>query len=318
MENYHRHQKLKQLSKQTQLVDQNFSNGIMLNALAALENLAIYYGYKGKRIFDYYSGYARRDSDQELVNAVVLQLEIFRSSHYNYTTVYSSYDFPTNLTNEQVIKHVKDWKKHIPKQIEIYYDEMLNYLYGNSNVSGITNIIEKKKKEMGPTTEEDLARVGRAAPFVNTDMFNQMDKVKQSYEKKGDFEIKAHLNRNQDENAEMKDLNVNDQNYVKQAKIFHQIEKEIETFFYRVCQNFQVSSLEFNMFNKNVEQFQNFITGMNPGESEILEKINLYKSYIDNIAKKCGTLKDNDINKLIEICEGIIKLYSSKKQSQIA
>ena len=52
MENYHRHQKLKQLSKQTQLVDQNFSNGIMLNALAALENLAIYYGYKGKRIFE--------------------------------------------------------------------------------------------------------------------------------------------------------------------------------------------------------------------------------------------------------------------------
>ena len=282
MENYHRHQKLKQLSKQTQLVDQNFSNGIMLNALAALENLAIYYGYKGKRIFDYYSGYARRDSEQELVNAVVLQLEIFRSSHYNYTTVYSSYDFPKNLTNEQVIKHVKDWKKPIPKQIEIYYDEMLNYLYGNSNVSGITNIIEKKKKEMGPTTEEDLARVGRAAPFVNTDMFNQMDKVKQSYEKKGDFEIKAHLNRNQDENAEMKDLNVNDQNYVKQAKIFHQIEKEIETFFYKVCQNFQMSSLEFNMFNKNVEQFQNFITGMNPGESEILEKINLYKKVTKN------------------------------------
>ena len=27
----------KQLSKQTQLVDQNFSNGIMLNALSALE-----------------------------------------------------------------------------------------------------------------------------------------------------------------------------------------------------------------------------------------------------------------------------------------
>ena len=318
MENYLRHQKLKQLSKQTQLVDQNFSNGIMLNALAALENLAIYYGYKGKRIFDYYSGYARRDSEQELVNAVVLQLEIFRSSHYNYTTVYSSYDYPKNLTNEQVIKHVKDWKKHIPKQIEIYYDEMLNYLYGNSNVSGITNIIEKKKKEMGPTTEEDLARVGRAAPFVNTDMFNQMDKVKQSYEKKGNFEIEAHLNRNQDENTEMKDLNINDQNYVKQAKIFHQIENEIETFFYKVCQNSQVTALEFNMFNKNVEQFQNFITGMNPGESEILKKINLYKSYIDNIVKKSGTLKDNDINKLIEICEGIIKLYSSKKQSQIA
>ena len=33
-----------QLSKQTQLIDQNFSNEIMLNALAALENLAIFEG----------------------------------------------------------------------------------------------------------------------------------------------------------------------------------------------------------------------------------------------------------------------------------
>jgi hypothetical protein len=136
-----KYQYQKQLSKQTQLIDQNFSNGIMLNALAALENLAIYYGYKGKMIFDYYSGYARRNSEKELVNAVILQLEIFRSSHYNYTSVYSSYDFPKNLTNEQVIKIVKEWKKIIPKKIQIYYDEMLNYLYGNSNVSGISDKI---------------------------------------------------------------------------------------------------------------------------------------------------------------------------------
>ena len=61
-----KYQYQKQLSKQTQLIDQNFSNGIMLNALAALENLAIYYGYKGKMIFDYYSGYARRNSEKEL------------------------------------------------------------------------------------------------------------------------------------------------------------------------------------------------------------------------------------------------------------
>ena len=34
----------KQLSKQSQLIDQNFSNEIMLNTIAALENLAFYYG----------------------------------------------------------------------------------------------------------------------------------------------------------------------------------------------------------------------------------------------------------------------------------
>ena len=252
-----RYQYQKQLSKQTQLIDQNFSNGIMLNALAALENLAIYYGYKGKMIFDYYSGYARRNSEKELVNAVILQLEIFRSSHFNYTSVYSSYDFPKNLTNEQVIKIVKEWKKIIPKKIQIYYDEMLNYLYGNSNVSGISDKIEKKRKEMGPTTEEDLARIARAAPFVNTNMYKQMEKVKQSYEKNGDYDIKAHLNENQEENVDMKDLYNNDQKVAEQERYFNQIEENIESFFKKIQSKSQINDSDFKMLFENVEKFQN-------------------------------------------------------------
>jgi hypothetical protein len=319
MENYHRHQKLKQLSKQTQLVDQNFSNGIMLNALAALENLAIYYGYKGKRIFDYYSGYARRDSEQELVKAVVLQLEIFRSSHYNYTTVYSSYDFPKNLTNEQVIKHVKDWKKHIPKQIEIYYDEMLNYLYGNSNVSGISDKIEKKRKEMGPTTEEDLARIARAAPFVNTNMYKQMEKVKQSYEKNGDYDIKAHLNENQEENVDMKDLYNNDQKVAEQERYFNQIEENIESFFKKIQSKSQINESDFKMLFENVDKFQIYYVAMNFGEEKIKYKISLYNSFKGSIYQNLvGIVKEAVINQLLEICERIIACYNKKKTSQIA
>ena len=93
----------KQISKQSQLVDQNFSNGIMLNALSALENLAIFSGYKGKTIFGYYSGYAHRNSEKELVNAVILQLEIFRASHSNYNLVYSNYDFHRRKQNQSLV-----------------------------------------------------------------------------------------------------------------------------------------------------------------------------------------------------------------------
>ena len=118
-------QKQKQLSKQSQLVDQNFSNGIMLNCIAALENLAFFYGYKGKRIFDYYSGYASRKSENELINAVIIQLEVFRASHSNYSMVYSSYDFPKNLSKEQIIKIINDWKKVLHrKEVVIYFDEI--------------------------------------------------------------------------------------------------------------------------------------------------------------------------------------------------
>jgi hypothetical protein len=314
-----KYQYQKQLSKQTQLIDQNFSNGIMLNALAALENLAIYYGYKGKMIFDYYSGYARRNSEKELVNAVILQLEIFRSSHFNYTSVYSSYDFPKNLTNEQVIKIVKEWKKIIPKKIQIYYDEMLNYLYGNSNVSGISDKIEKKRKEMGPTTEEDLARIARAAPFVNTNMYKQMEKVKQSYEKNGDYDIKAHLNENQEENVDMKDLYNNDQKVAEQERYFNQIEENIESFFKKIQSKSQINESDFKMLFENVDKFQIYYVAMNFGEEKIKYKISLYNSFKESTYKNLvGIAKENVVSKLIEICERIIDCYNKKKPSQIA
>ena len=314
-----KYQYQKQLSKQTQLIDQNFSNGIMLNALAALENLAIYYGYKGKMIFDYYSGYARRNSEKELVNAVILQLEIFRSSHFNYTSVYSSYDFPKNLTNEQVIKIVKEWKKIIPKKIQIYYDEMLNYLYGNSNVSGISDKIEKKRKEMGPTTEEDLARIARAAPFVNTNMYKQMEKVKQSYEKNGDYDIKAHLNENQEENVDMKDLYNNDQKVAEQERYFNQIEENIESFFKKIQSKSQINDSDFKMLFENVDKFQIYYVAMNFGEEKIKYKISLYNSFKESTYKNLvGIVTQTVINQLLEICERIIACYNKKKPSQIA
>jgi hypothetical protein len=313
-----RYQYQKQLSKQTQLIDQNFSNGIMLNALAALENLAIYYGYKGKMIFDYYSGYSRRNSEKELVNAVILQLEIFRSSHFNYTSVYSSYDFPKNLTNEQVIKIVKEWKKIIPKKIQIYYDEMLNYLYGNSNVSGISDKIEKKRKEMGPTTEEDLARIARAAPFVNTNMYKQMEKVKQSYEKNGDYDIKAHLNENQEENVDMKDLYNNDQKVAEQERYFNQIEENIESFFKKIQSKSQINESDFKMLFENVDKFQIYYVAMNFGEEKIKYKISLYNSFKESTYKNlAGIVNEAVINQLLEICERIIACYNKKKPSPI-
>ena len=143
-------QELKQLSKQAQLNAQNFSNQIMLNCLAALENLAYFHGYQGPRIFDYYSGYAPRNNEKELVDAIIMQLEVFRASYTNYSSIYNDYDFPQNLTKDQIIKIVLDWKKVIPyAEIKVFYDEIINYLNGSSDTSGISGIIEKKKKGMG-------------------------------------------------------------------------------------------------------------------------------------------------------------------------
>ena len=220
-----------QMSKQAQLNAQNFSNQIMLNCLAALENLAYFYGYKGPRIFDYYSGYAPRNNEKELVDAIIMQLEVFRASYSNYSSIYNNYDFPKNLTKDQIIKIVLDWKKFIPyAEIKVFYDEIINYLNGSSDTSGISGIIEKKKKEWGPTTEKQLSRIAKATPFINSRMHNEMERVKQSYQN-GNYEIKANLYQNQNDDVEMADLNKNDQKTEELIKKFNETEKKNRIYF---------------------------------------------------------------------------------------
>ena len=313
------HYQQKLLSKQSQLVDQNFSNGIMLNALSALENLAIFSGYKGKTIFGYYSGYAHRNNEKELVNAVILQLEIFRASHSNYSLVYSDYDFPKNLTREEIIKYVKDWKKAVPKDLQVFYKEILNYLQGNSNYSGISDILDKKRKEFGPTTEEDLSRIARSAPYINTNMHKQYEQVKNSYDKTGSYDIRAHLNENPEDNIDMRDLNNYDQKLEEQNKHFKILEKKIESFFTNVVYTSSIKENDFNELKENVEIFQNCVIEMNLGENEIMKKIKLYRSYKENIQKVLtGIVNSNVIALLVDICDRMIIYYSKRNPNSIA
>lgn len=304
-------QKQKQLSKQRQLIDQNFSNEIMLNAISALENLAFFYGFKGKRVFDYYSGYAHAQSENELVNAVILQLEIFRNSHSNYSSIYENYDFPKNLNKEQIINYIKDWKKSIPNKTQIYYDEIISYLNGYSNSSGITNIIDKKKKEWGPTTKEDLERIGRSAPFINTKMFNTMDRITENYNKSGTYEIMANLNKNREDNIDMHNLNQYDQKYSEQYKNFIVVEKKIEKFFEILfTSNYCLKDSDVQELKKLVELFQKLINDITFEEKEIKIKIGLYKSYKDKIPH---IFQDtNAINFFNGICNNIIYYYSQR------
>ena len=300
----------KQLSKQSQLIDQSFSNGIMLNAIAALENLAFYYGYNGKRIFDYYSGYAKRTSENELVNAAIIQLEIFRNSHLNYSSIYEEYNFPKNLSKEQIIKTIKDWKKVVPQANKEFYQEILNYLNGNSDFSGISETINQKKKEWGPTTKKDLERIGRNAPFINTQMFNQMEIVKENYDKNGNYEIMANLNKNREDDIDMQRLNQYEQQFSQQEMNFRIVEKKLNSFFEHLIMTRTLKNSDVEEVKQLVVSFRNLINGIGFGEVEIKQKINLFKNYKENI--KTIFIDKNALNFFSSICDEIISIYLKK------
>ena len=300
----------KQLSKQSQLIDQSFSNGIMLNAIAALENLAFYYGYNGKRIFDYYSGYAKRTSENELVNAAIIQLEIFRNSHLNYSSIYEEYNFPKNLSKEQIIKTIKDWKKVVPQANKEFYQEILNYLNGNSDFSGISETINQKKKEWGPTTKKDLERIGRNAPFINTQMFNQMEIVKENYDKNGNYEIMANLNKNREDDIDMQRLNQYEQQFSQQEINFRIVEKKLNSFFEHLTTTRTLKNSDVEEVKQLVVSFRNLINGIGFGEVEIKQKISLFKNYKENI--KTIFIDKNALNFFSSICDEIISIYLKK------
>ena len=303
----------KQLSKQSQLIDQGFSNGIMLNAIAALENLAFFYGYKGKRIFDYYSGYANRKSEKELIDAIIIQLDIFRASHFNYSSIYENYDFPKNLSKEQIINIIYDWSKIIPDKNKIFYREIINYLNGYSNASGISEEINKRKKEWGPTTKADLGRIGRSAPYINSQMFNQIDLIKECYKKNGDYTIMANLNKNRDDDIEMKNLVQYEQNFSKHEIEFYNVERKIETFFEKLFLNKSLKNSDIEDIKKLVAMFKKLINGIPMEEIEYKQKISNYKFWKKNI-------KENIIDKAVSnffssICDEIISCYQRNYSS---
>ena len=291
-------------SKQVQKSDQNFSNIIMLNCLAALENLAIFCGYKGQKIFDYYSGFTPKDKIKDLVDDVVIQLEIFRASHSNYISNYCNYDFPGNLTKEQIIQIISEWKKFIPdNNIKVFYDEIIHYLNGNSNISGISGIIDERQKEWGPTTEAQLSRISNSIPFINSKMFNQMEQVQKSYKKNGDYEINAKLYKNRDDDIEMKKYYENDQKYMEKEQKFRDLEKKIESIFYtRISKNIKIKESDMKSLIDDLNLFEKYIKSMSLGEIEIKQKIELYENFSKTIQYK----------EYLEICQKVIAFYKKE------
>ena len=291
-------------SKQVQKSDQNFSNIIMLNCLAALENLAIFCGYKGQKIFDYYSGFTPKDKIKDLVDDVVIQLEIFRASHSNYISNYCNYDFPGNLTKEQIIQIISEWKKFIPdNNIKVFYDEIIHYLNGNSNISGISGIIDERQKEWGPTTEAQLSRISNSIPFINSKMFNQMEQVQKSYNKNGDYEINAKLYKNRDDDIEMKKYYENDQKYMEKEQKFRNLEKKIESIFYTyISKNIKIKESDMKSLIDDLNLFEKYIKSMSLGEIEIKQKIELYENFSKTIQYK----------EYLEICQKVIALYKKE------
>ena len=301
------------ISKQKQAIDQTFSNTIMLNTLAALENLVRYYGYDGTQIFDYYSGDAK--NEQQLINAVYLQLNIFRASHLSYQQVYPEYHFPNNLSFEQINNIIDQWEQVITNNnLKKLYREFKNYISGHSETSGIKK--EIKKIGNSPITKKDLYLISHATPYVNNNMFESIRKIISFFQSKNDKDYKfdAVLNGKKMNNQIMNNLrNVEKQikkNIEKIGKSLKDIDNHLEKLFKNILNNIQIQQSEkIHLDYLIVHFYEQFI--------EIKESVDVsnYKNQyniLKNEILKCGN-NNEDINFIIEKINQVIDCLDGKE-----
>jgi hypothetical protein len=88
-------------------------------------------------------------------------MQIVRASHAYYLSKFTDYHFPNNLSKAQMINKIEEWKNFITSNDAIiYFDELINYLNGNSNVCGIEGQIKQKRKEWGNVANKNLNKLG--------------------------------------------------------------------------------------------------------------------------------------------------------------
>lgn len=308
-------QRQKLLSKQNQLIDQSFSNTMLLNTIASLENLAFFYGYKGKKIFDYYSGDARLEDENALINAVILQLQIFRASHSDYLSKFTNYNFPKNLSQSQMINKIEEWKQYVLNQDAIvYFDEMIRYIKGDSETCGIEEQIKQKKKEWGGiVTQKDLQQVGNCLPYVNNNMFDQIDIVMDSYKKTGDYQINAILYKKKADNKLMKNLRETNETFKKKYKDYKDKEGQMEKYFSHLIKKINnkqsISKSDDTNMIHFINEFGSASNGLEIDKQEICKKIEVYQNCNNDALQYLQNNPNYEL--IINYCISIIGIYKS-------
>jgi hypothetical protein len=143
----------RQVQLDQQKLDQAYSFGVMGNVFSALEWYA--YRLSGETIkpknlrFNNYNNFnsGNKKDLTQLKNQIITQIEIFKFSYLIYKKEHKKYEFPQNLTENDIIKEIEKWKNLIknksPENLK-YYDSILNIIQGKSDIS----FVEEIKKEV--------------------------------------------------------------------------------------------------------------------------------------------------------------------------
>lgn len=268
--------------------DQNASNTILCKLLAELENLVIFTGYKEKIYFEFYATKGQKKS--EIINQIVFQTTIFESSYKNFIkhNPKKKYEFPLNLSFEQIISLINYWKKFLNKDksnasLLKYYDSFLNILNGKNLDDSLKEEFSNLDKNSNPTTEKDLKRMLNAGTIA-TSLTNEKNKeIEKEIIEKGDYDVKVIIGGKRDENEFYHMFEKNEENFKKlKREAFNNLEVSIGYL-----------EIYYNLSSDNKLKY----SGKDEIKKDIYEK---YEKFKDEFISKIRLLSDNYDYKFFE------------------
>lgn len=139
-----------QQSKQSLIQDQAYSYGIMGNLFSSLECLA----HRNNNcpipyLFEYYNNFnsGKEKSDEDLINQIITQIEIFKFSYLIYIKEHKQYEYPYNLSENCILQHLENWKQYVDDNKKKYYDGVI-MIIKQQNPEGVSFVDELKEGAM--------------------------------------------------------------------------------------------------------------------------------------------------------------------------
>ena len=208
-----------QVSKQKlkQLQDQKHSYNILGRIMSYAEN----YSYLNNPIKNYQKKYKYYDSFnasskmslEEYRDTFILQLIIFKSSFKNYEKKHGKYEFPEELSKEDLKAEIKMLKSNLKNhKDDKLYDSILSIIEGKDvNLDKFKHELDEIDND-GYHGKCNPQIATNYIPYIKYSVDSQSEKVEQKYLQNPNYKNKLKVNKN------YPDFDYDNQNYVRKNK----------------------------------------------------------------------------------------------------
>ena len=280
-----------QLSKQQQISDQALSYSTTGTVLSALESYANHFGCNS-HIFNAYDNFncGTNKRPEQLKDQIIAQLDVLNASHSIYRKQYGEYQFPQNMTQQQMIQVINKWKASVPQQDKVYYDTAIKILQGQqvqsfSNQLGNDSRVNPAFLSGSTGVIYESHQIGKKA----VDDYNQRGinpQMKLNYQQHGDSNI------NRAGQRELQRQQLNSELDRKFDNVLSAVRGIVNNYNpSRYIENYKRDAQTFIMeYEKHVQQYQYQIYWYRNSKTEHQKKMNELYDLVQQATPKAGNI----------------------------